>query len=65
MICEVCDTKGAEKVFHGHAMHEGCAPSHWVKDHADRDEFMARFHVWWATASSWKRNWDGLRRVEE
>lgn len=61
MICEVCDQPDAEAVFHGHAMHESCAPKHWADDAADQAEFMSRFRDWWAQASQWKRNWDGTK----
>lgn len=61
MICEVCDQPGAEEVFHQLAMHKSCAPSHWVKDHADQPAFNRRLSVWWATASHWKRDWTGRK----
>jgi hypothetical protein len=49
MMCEVCD-------FHELAIHDGCAPSHWVKDRKDRVKFMDRVHVWWENTP---RKWGG------
>lgn len=59
MMCEVCDTSGAGKVFYGYSMHESCAPKYWVADHKDLEQFVTRVYEWWATAPAWKRKWDG------
>jgi hypothetical protein len=56
MMCEVCDKPGAENVFFELAIHDGCAPSRWVKDRKDRVKFMDRVHVWWENTP---RKWGG------